>query len=271
MSIKIEEEKVLKKIKIGVIGLGFVAQNIHLPRILATPEFNLIGVSDQSTERVKNTAQSFNLEGYVDYVKLCERKDVDAVFILTPPHSHHEVAKIAAENKKHIFCEKPLAMNVDQAEQILAETEKAGVKLMVGYMMRFSNNILVLKRMLPLIGEKLNAETVFSTPLPEKRATFHYNKELGGGVLFEMGIHHVNLLKWFFGEGKPVDVKMKMKGDVDVLTIFSLTFQNGVVSQSEVTWANPFFRNAVFVRGENGNPPEIIPAIMEGQHKWREE
>jgi predicted dehydrogenase len=54
---------------------------------------------------------------------------------------------------------------------------------------------------------------VFSTTLPEKRATFHYNKEHGGGVLFEMGIHHVNLLRWFFGEGKPVNVKMKMKGD----------------------------------------------------------
>lgn len=242
----------MKKIGVGVVGLGWAAQRIHLPRIQETPEMMLIGVTDVSVEGTKEIACLYNVKGFTNYIDLCECKDIDAVFILTPPSSHFEIAEIACENQKHIFCEKPIALNLDETEQMVKKARKANVTLMTGYMMRFSPNIRVLKEMLPLLGGNLKANTAYVLSLPPDKATFQYDRRLGGGALFDMGTHHVDLLRWFFGEAKPIDVDMKVEGDVDVLTRFQLRFNSGVTTLSEISWTSPVFENSIYIEGEKG-------------------
>jgi len=242
----------VKKIGVGVVGLGRAAQDIHLPRLLRTPEITLVGVTDVSEKRTKETAHRYNVKDYPDYVDLCEYKDIDAVFILTPPSAHYEVAEIACENRKHIFCEKPIAFNTEQGETMVKKASNAGIVLMVGYVMRFSPNMGLLKNMLPWLGSDLEAETACLLPLPPDKATFQYQRGLGGGALFEMGTHHVDLLRWFFGKGRPVDVDMKMREEVDVATSFSLRFDNGVTTRSEISWVSPVSQNSIHVQGKKG-------------------
>lgn len=257
-----------KKIKVGVVGLGAVAQVNHLPRLIETLGISVVGVTDACEKRTKEIAHLYDVKGYSDYKDLCECEDVDAVFILTPPSSHLDIFEIACENRKHVFCEKPMALNVDEGETMVRKASKAGVVLMVGYMMRFSPDIRLLKRMLPLLKGDLRAQTKYTRSLPPSKATFQYNRRLGGGALFEMGIHHLNLLRWFFGEASPLDVNMQMNGDVDVATTFSLTFVNGVTTHSEVSWISPIQQDLIYVEGKKGHVKVAFPQSRPAKERF---
>jgi glucose-fructose oxidoreductase len=248
----------MKNIRVGIVGLG-TGRTAHLPRLLQTPGITVVGVTDVCEKKRKETAYLYDLKDYLNYRELCECEDIDVVFILTPPSSHLEISEAACENHKHIFCEKPMALNADEGETMVRKASKAGVVLMIGYMMRFSPEIVLLKDMLPLLGDEVKAETARTLSLPPRNATFHYDRRLGGGALFETGIHHLNLLRSFFGKARPVDVNMKMRGDVDVETSYSLKFANGVTTHSVISWADPVERNSIHVEGKKGYVKVLYP------------
>ena len=243
----------MEKIRIGVIGLGEAATKIHIPRLRLTPEMALIAVADLSEEKVNRTRSMIRgIKGYTNYVRLCERKDVDAIFVLTPPASHCEICTVAAENGKYIFCEKPIATSVKEAKKMIERVRKTHTLLMIGSVMRFAQNMVLFKKFLKFIGSDLEAKTIYRSYLPNTGDTFRYDYKRGGGALFETGTHHINLLRWFFGEGTPVSVDMKIEMGVDILTIFSLQFENGTQTHTEISWRSKVAQNAIEVRGSNG-------------------
>lgn len=242
----------MKKVRIGVVGLGWAGQSIHIPKLMTTPEVSLVGVTDLLKTKTDRISSSYGIKSFSNYIKLCESSDIDAVFILTPPSERLKVSKIAFENGKDVFCEKPMALNLAEGKQMVEQANKSDVKLMIGYDMRYSPEIEYSRKMISLLGENIKTETFFLHWLPKEKATFQYSRNLGGGALFEMGTHHIDLLRWFFGEGKPFDIKMKMVDDVDVMTSFSLRFPQGVKTRSNISYISRRFENSLYIKGDRG-------------------
>jgi len=124
------------KVRVGVVGCGLVAQMMHLPYLQELSDlFEISALCDISASIVERLGRRYNVAGrYVDYRELLEH-DLDAVFVLTRDHA--PVAIAAAEMGKHVFVEKPLCFNLEQADEMIRCAHRHGVKLMVGYMKRY--------------------------------------------------------------------------------------------------------------------------------------
>ena len=202
----------MNKVNIGLIGLGGMGQ-IHLNNSINLKDTNLVGIADVSKRALKY-AKNFGVsEIYSDYNDLLNNPNIDAVIISTPNYLHCECSCAAAKKGKDIFIEKPLARNPVEGKKILSEVKKTGVKLMVGYPLRFSTNFSLLKDKLEdcIYGKILAATATYSSfgpfyhranrsdPIPIPEWWFDI-KLTGGGVLMDSGCHMINLLTWYFGE-----------------------------------------------------------------------
>ena len=129
-------ENSLRTIKVGVIGCGEIAQWMHLPFLSELTGFSVTAICDVSPYVVTQVGARFAIEDrFTDYRALLDRADIDAVVIATPIHS--DLAIAAAEAGKHILVEKPMALNLGEAEAMAEAAERNGVVLMVAYMKRY--------------------------------------------------------------------------------------------------------------------------------------
>ncbi|MEK6645772.1 MAG: Gfo/Idh/MocA family oxidoreductase, partial [Candidatus Firestonebacteria bacterium] len=127
----------MSKIKIGIIGCGFMSQAIHIPNFIANKKCEIVGVSDINEELSRLVAKKFNINFYKSYKEIFKEKSIDAVAIFVPPQLHPYLAMEAIELHKHTLIEKPLALNSKTGCELLKIAQKNKVKLMVGYMKRF--------------------------------------------------------------------------------------------------------------------------------------
>ena len=202
----------MEKIKLGLIGLGYIGK-IHLRHCQKLANAKLIAVADLSKKALKTAKEAGVKKLYTNYEQLLKDPEIDAVIIALPTHLHLKCATEAAENQKDIFLEKPIARNVEEAREIISAAQKHSVKLMMGYPMRFATAFQQLKQKMNegVLGDVEIAQATYisSGPLfhraegltPNPVPEWWFNKELtGGGVLMDLGSHVINLLRWYFGE-----------------------------------------------------------------------
>ena len=197
---------------------------------------------------------------------LVRRGDIDAIDIVTPSDQHKEIAIAAAEHKKHVFCEKPLALNVADAREILAAVEKAGVKHQIGFNYRFAPAIALAKKMIDegKLGTIYHFRGKYLQDYlinPEFPLTWRLQKHLAGsGSHGDLGAHVIDLARYLVGEFKGVmgmqktfikerpivesmtglsatASKSAKKGQVTVddATVFITEFENGAFGTFEAT------------------------------------
>ncbi len=141
-------------IKVGLIGLGEVAQLMHLPLLADDSRFRIAAITDVSPSLVDYVATRYGVPSrHADADALIADPALDAVFILTPDHLHAELLEKAIRSGKHVFIEKPACLTADQLRPILAIERRPGQMVFVGYMRRFSRPFLELKRRLPPLGD----------------------------------------------------------------------------------------------------------------------
>ncbi len=132
----------MKPIRVGVVGLGMVAQIMHLPYLKDSEDFEIAAVCDVSRRLAERMAAHYGVPyACTNIDDMLEHGAVDAVFILT--FNHCEIAKKAARAGKHIFCEKPVAFSVQEALEIKRAVDKAGTVFMIGYMKRYDQGFLM--------------------------------------------------------------------------------------------------------------------------------
>jgi virulence factor len=185
-------------VKIGIIGLGDIAQSIHIPILLNISEAEITAVCERDNERLKQVGLEYKITSlYSDYVEMAEKSDVDAVFILTKPHeTHYEIAKIFMENGKDVFCEKPMAMKLSEAEEMVRIAKKHSQLLMIGFNRRYMP-------ILNLVKEKIEQKSI-QTVLSEVTSFSPLRQGL-----FTGWIHSVDILRWFCGEPKKIQCCVK--------------------------------------------------------------
>ena len=127
----------MKTVKLGIIGLGYIGQ-IHLRHSLKLANAQVVAAADLSPKALEQ-AKSFGVKKtFSNYEDLLKDPEVDAVLISLPTHLHLKCTRQAAEAKKDIFLEKPIATNVEEAKEIISLSEQNSVKLMMGYPLRFN-------------------------------------------------------------------------------------------------------------------------------------
>jgi predicted dehydrogenase/SAM-dependent methyltransferase len=197
-----------KKINIGVIGCGSISHT-HLQYLTSRNDINLISVCDTRGERAKLFFKEFQAKSYVlDYRELLSDKQIEVVFIMVPQGLHAEVAIAAAHSNKHIFCEKPMAMTIAECDSMIKAIEQAGIIFQLGYVLRFSPDILKLKEWLELIGRPALFRDMWA---PSPWASPHkwvFDKNMGGGPLYEVS-HWIDLMNFLFGQPKRVYATMR--------------------------------------------------------------
>lgn len=129
-----------KVLNVGIVGTGGVAQVIHLPVLKSMPsKFRIAALCDVSEKSLSYNGQKYEVEDlYTDAQQLVKQKDLDAVLVLNSHEYHAEVAIAAANEGKHVLIEKPMALTIDDANDIIEAKNRNNVKMMVGYMRRFA-------------------------------------------------------------------------------------------------------------------------------------
>lgn len=128
------------RVRVGLIGLGEVAQVIHLPILEAMSDrYEVAAVCDVSPSLLEFVGERHRVERrYLDYQELCAQEDLDAVFVLNSDEYHAPCAIAAARGGKHVLLEKPMCLTLREAEEIIAARDAGGVQVMIGYMRRYA-------------------------------------------------------------------------------------------------------------------------------------
>ena len=184
-------------IRIGVVGTGGMG-SAHCETLPRVEGCEFVGVADVRAEAAQKVAEQYHIRAFQDYRELFNI--VDGVVVATPPSTHREVVVAAAEAGVHAFCEKPLSLTLADADAMISATDKAGVHLMVGQVLRFYP-VHVLGRQLIDAGEIGNVvyiETDYSGAYrgARQRPSSWYGTV--GGFL-ENGIHKSDLINWYGG------------------------------------------------------------------------
>lgn len=255
----------MKKIGLGIIGLGYVG-NIHLRNSLKLTNARLVAVSDLSKKVLSEARKAGVEKTFSNYEQLLKEPYVDAVVIALPTHLHLECTEEAAEAKKHILVEKPIARNVGEAREIISACRRNSVKLMIGYHLRFNEGFRRLKKQVEsgLLGDVESAHAVFISSGPFfHRAEAHapkpvpewwFNKELtGGGALIDVGSHMINLLRWYFGEIKDIKCHLGHRFNLDLedQALCLASFESGTVAIVNVGWFSQEYQLKVELFGTN--------------------
>ena len=187
----------MDEVRVGFIGCGTHASMNLYPSLRFTPA-RLVAVADLHAERRDRIARAYNVERvYDDYVKLLKaEQDLDAVLVSGPPKLHYAAAVAAMERGLHVFCEKPPAEDLAQAEEMLAVSERTGRICMVGFMKRFAQKYAMAK--------EIAGREEFGRPT---HLLLRYSFKTGGhrrGFLAGMGSHAFDLARHFMGDFRRV-------------------------------------------------------------------
>jgi predicted dehydrogenase len=245
------------KVRIGIIGVGGISQMVHLPGFQRCKNAEILAVCDESDAMRKNTVNQFGIKAdYADYRQLLKNKDLDAVCIATPNYLHYPIVMEAIKRKKHILCEKPLALNANEAAQMAEKARQAGLVTMVAYNYRYVPAIRFLKMLIDQgkLGPIRHIRAVYLQQWTGNGASWRTRKKLSGsGELGDVGSHLIDFARflvgeidWVFGHA-PVIVKeridpvtkKKERPDVDDAAAFIAHFKSGATGGFEVTRCAP--------------------------------
>lgn len=254
----------MKKLNIGLIGYGGIGR-VHAMAYRAIPfhygltadTVNLVGVATSRTETAAQAAREIGCDFWTaDYRDLLARDDIDIVDICVPNHMHEEIVIAAAEAGKHIYCEKPLSMGVEDGRRIVAAVEQAGVKSQLTFNFRFYPAITRARqlmdegfvgRVFSFRGRYFRASYIDSN----KPLSWRLQKEIsGGGALADLGSHVLDVLYYLLGDfgsvqatldtlikERPVAAGAAEKGivDVDDIALMQLRMADGTLGQVEIS------------------------------------
>lgn len=188
------------KLSVALIGAGRAGM-IHARNFrAAVPDARIHAVCSHSEDSAKAAAQELELEKfYTDFHDVMADDSIDAVIIATPTKNHCEIAIAAAEAKKHILCEKPMAMTVDECNQMDAAAKHNGVCLQIAFMRRFDASFVEAKRRIENgeIGDVVMVRS--NTRGPSIPKPWMYDISKSNGPLAEVNSHDIDSLRWFTG------------------------------------------------------------------------
>ncbi len=232
----------MDKTKVGVIGLGGIAQLVHLPILSKLNTVQLVAVAEINKSRLKNVGEKYpSAKQFLDYKEMLSNDELDAVIISTPTDTHEKIALDCLESKKNILIEKPISRNLKEAKEIVTAAKKVKKVAMVGMNSRFRPDTMLLRSIINSgdLGDLfyINCRWLRKKSSLQKWFT---NKNLsGGGVIIDLGIVILDLALWMLDDNvETVSVQKynHTKNEIEDSAMGMLRFQKGEVINFEVSW-----------------------------------
>lgn len=203
----------MKKLRLGIIGCGGIANNKHMPALKhLADKVEMVAFCDVVEERMIKALEEFGAEGakgYTDYNELLKDESIDVVHILTPNVSHGPITVASFEAGKHVLCEKPMAHNTADAKKMLVAWEKSGKKFTIGYQNRFREEVQALHKSCEKneLGDiyYAKAHAVRRRAVPTW-GVFQDKSQQGGGPLIDIGTHALDITLWMMDNYEPESV-----------------------------------------------------------------
>ncbi|MCL4385453.1 MAG: Gfo/Idh/MocA family oxidoreductase [Actinobacteria bacterium] len=189
----------MEKVKICLVGAGRAGEVHGDVYKFSIPDAEIVSVFDTDLTKAKNLASKFNLDktrAFTNFDDAIKNVDFDAIVITTPTFTHRQYTEIAAANKKHVFCEKPMCITLEDCDKMIEACKKANVILQIGFMRRFDDGFKNGKQLLMEgeIGQPLIIKSVGRGPgLPGKWA---YDIKNSNGTLAEVNSHDFDSIRW---------------------------------------------------------------------------
>lgn len=268
----------MDKLRLAIIGCGKMAGRSHLNKFIEMKNIQIVAACDIKIERAKKIGETIgaDIPTFTDYNELLKLDFVDAVDIGTPNVLHSEIAIAALKAGKHVFCEKPDAVSVEEALKMKAAAEASDRVLMVMRNNRFLESSVYAKEFIEagLAGDIYCGRCgwIRRRGIPGKGGWFTDKKQSGGGPLIDLGVHMIDLAIWLMGNPRPVSVsgctytkfadsdtksdsvhsqfgEAKEDGvfDVEDLAMGFIRFENGACLQIEFSWASNIGEETRFV------------------------
>ena len=244
------------KIRVGILGCASIARRSLAPAFNAHCEFELAAIASRTPEKAAEFAAMYGATP-CSYDELVFRDDVDLVYCPLPTGLHYEWVKKCLLNKKHVLCEKSLAGNLDQVEELVALARLKDCFLMESFQFRFHPQNLYVKKLLAdgVIGEIRGLDVKFGfPPFPDGKQNIRYSQALGGGALLDAGAYTIKATTFLMGND--FEIKMALcsqstDSEVDLDGHLWLQSSAGLVSNTAYGFHN-FYQCGYEIWGEKG-------------------
>src|SRR5690606_22236681 len=235
----------MKKVRFGVLSTAKIARNTLIPAMERAHNAQVVAVASESG-KAKEFAQELGIpKHYESYIDLLNDPEIDAVYIPLPNHLHKKWAIEAAKHGKHVLCEKPAALTAEDVEEIAAVFNEQNVIFMEAFMYQFHPQHQRVKEIIAdgEIGDVKLIRSTFSFSLDLQSDNIRLKKEIGGGVLYDVGCYCIHASRLITGE-EPVEVKATASihptHDVDITAAGTLKFASGVIANFDCSFEQPF-------------------------------
>ena len=274
-----------RKLRWGVIGAAGINQSV-IPAIQASSTGSVVAIASRDLAKAQSAAERFNIPtAYGSYEELLLDRSIDAVYIPLPNHLHKEWTIRAAEAGKHVLCEKPLALNAEEAQEMVDACAKANVKLAEAFMYRHNPRWDKIQAIIASgeIGEIRALHGAFTFNNAQDKKNVRYKAEWGGGSVYDVGCYPLSLARLIMGSAPTAvtahaffseehdSVDMMCSGLIEFNEQISMTFNCGM-------WAD--FRQTFEITGTDGKieiqqaylpGPEDVDFIVTAKGERREE
>jgi predicted dehydrogenase len=267
-------------LRVAIMGLGSYGTRVA-EAMQSCKKAKLVGVISGTPSKISSWQSKYNIPAkncynYENFDGIKNNPDIDAVYVITPNGLHHDQVIRVAKAGKHVICEKPMALNAGQGQEMIDACKKAKVQLLVGYRMHFEPKTLeiIRQRKEGAFGKVLFFQGLSGFIIGDP-TQWRLNKQLaGGGAMMDIGIYSINGSRYMVGED-PVWVTaeetktnpVKFKEGVDETIQFQLGFPGGAVASCLSTYSmNNLDR--FFLNGDKGFA-ELLPATGYGPIQGR--
>lgn len=274
----------MNKLRVGIVGLGGIAKDAHIPALKSNSKVEIVAVCDINKEKFALADKEMpKAKKYIDYKEMIDSEELDLVHICTPNYLHSKIAVYALNRKINVFCEKPDAISVAEAEVMKKAEQESGCRLMVMRNNRYYTPSVEIKKLIDNgeMGELYAGRCgwIRRRGIPGKGGWFTTKEQSGGGPLIDLGVHMIDLAVYLMGNPKAVSVSGSTfrkfaetddksdsvhsaygesveNGvfDVEDLAMGFIKFDNGACLQIEFSWASNIKKEEKFVelRGTKG-------------------
>ena len=250
-------------LRVAMLSFAHVHANGYAEHVAKHPEAKLQVIWEDDEGRAKAAHEKFQVPVSMDLEAVLSDPQVDAVVINSYTSQHHDLMMAAIRHKKPIFTEKSLAITTKEADEIVKAVHENGIKFMISLPSRTRSETLFIKKVLDegWLGKitLMRARVAHNASLDhwfhDGSAWFADEALAGGGALFDLGCHTVDVMRWFMGEPKSVISKIQQFSDaypIDDNSAIVVEFKNGALGILDTAWVHRAGPNPIEIYGTEG-------------------
>ena len=237
-----------RKLRAAVIGIGAMGKN-HVRVYSEIEGVELVAIADSNQVELEKLGRKYKIKTYTDYKEMIAGENLDIISIVVPTMLHHRLALDCLNAKINVLVEKPIALNVTEAREIIETAEKNGVKLTIGHIERFNPAVQELKQRINLgaIGKVYEIVVKRIGPFPARIRDV--------GVVIDLAVHDIDIMRYLL-DTEPMriyaETEKRIHTDHEDLLCAMIKFRNDVICNLDINWLTPLKKRKIYVTGENG-------------------